>query len=98
MTSTVSSGARLRSLTPLRTVLTGSTKAACSNGTPSGMRTTPPLETTKSITRMYSANPPPDGHNGTGHLVAEYARRGVGAKVDLLEVSPADTAGSNFDQ
>ena len=38
MTRTVSSGARLSILTPLRTVLTGSTKAACSKGTPSGMR------------------------------------------------------------
>ncbi len=37
ITSTVSSGAEIQRFTPFRTVFTGSTKAACSKGTPSGI-------------------------------------------------------------
>ena len=42
-------------------VFTGSMNDACSNETPSGIRTTPPRLTIQSITRTYSENPPPLG-------------------------------------
>ncbi len=38
------------------------------------------------------------GDDGSGHLMPEDARGGVGAGVDLLEVGAADAAGSDFDE
>ena len=65
ITSTVSSGSRASILIALKQVLTGSINAACSNGMSSGIRIRPdgvtPSPTIQSITRMYSANPPPEG-------------------------------------
>ena len=60
ITSTVSSASILRFRTALKHVFTGSTNAACSNGTSSGIFTSP-RRTIQSITRTYSANPPPEG-------------------------------------
>ena len=38
------------------------------------------------------------GDDGAGHLVAEDARGGVRAVVDLLQIGSADAAGGDFDQ
>ena len=38
------------------------------------------------------------GDDGSGHLMAEDARRGVRTKVNLLQVRPADAAGGNLNQ
>ena len=59
-TSTVSLGLMRACSTALRQVFTGSTNAASSARTPSGMRMVP-SRTIQSIARTYSAMPPPDG-------------------------------------
>ena len=60
ITSTVSPAISLSVSIPFMQVFTGSMNDACSNDTPSGMRITP-LRTIQSITRTYSAKPPPLG-------------------------------------
>ena len=62
ITRTLSADISCRASIPFIQVFTGSTNQACSNETPSGMRTVPRL-TIQSMTRTYSANPPPDGSN-----------------------------------
>ena len=62
ITSTVSSAFSPSNRIALKQVFTGSMNAACSNGMSAGILIKP-SRTIQSITRMYSANPPPAASN-----------------------------------